>query len=130
MEKLESLTGGITSSLANYKNATNCTADIEADLYQLQYSRSTTKESFALRNVQHSTPSETTDWMDEQQRTPFETTDCMKDCTLSCLSCSSKHFLHFQTPNTHRRVHKSPQYVYLLSHFSFHNHLSWSLQNV
>lgn len=43
MQKLESLTGGITSSLASDKNATNCTVDIEADLYGLQYSRSTTK---------------------------------------------------------------------------------------
>jgi hypothetical protein len=27
---------------------------------------------------------------------------------------------HFHTPNAHRRVHKSPQYVHLLSHFSIH----------
>jgi len=66
MEKLESLTGGITSSLASDKNATNCTVDIEADLYRPQCSSSTTKESFALRNVQHSTPSETTDRMNVQ----------------------------------------------------------------
>jgi len=62
MEKLESLTGGITSSLASDKNATNCTVGIEADLYRLQYSCSTTKESFALRNVQKRIPFEITDW--------------------------------------------------------------------
>jgi hypothetical protein len=51
MEKIESLTGGITSYLASDKNATNCTVDIEADLYRLQCSRSTTKENFALGNM-------------------------------------------------------------------------------
>lgn len=120
MEKLESLTGGITSSLASDKNATNCIADIEADLYRLQYSRSTTKGSFALRNVQHSTPSETTDRTNVQQRILFETTDWKKDSMLSCLSSWSKYSLRFQTPNAHRRVHKSPQYVHLLSHFIIH----------
>jgi hypothetical protein len=78
MEKLESLTGGITSSLASDKNATNCATDIEADLYRLQCSRSTTKENVALRNMQHSTPSETTDRMNVQQRIPFEITDLKK----------------------------------------------------
>ena len=74
MEKLESLTGGITSSVAS-DNATNCTVDTEADLYRLQYSRSTTKESSELRNVQHSTPSATTDRMNVQHSTPSATTD-------------------------------------------------------
>jgi len=59
-------------------NTTNCTVDIEVDLYRLQYSRSTTKEGSALRNVQNSTPSETADRMNVQLHIPFETTDWKK----------------------------------------------------
>jgi len=77
MEKLESLTGGITSSLASDKNATNCTVDIEVDFYRLQYSRSTTREGSALRNVQNSTPAESADRMNVQKSTLFETADRM-----------------------------------------------------
>jgi hypothetical protein len=78
MEKLESLAGGITSSLASDKTTSNCTVGMEANLYRLQYSRSTTdKKIFALKNVQHSIslPFETTDWINVQHGLPFETTD-------------------------------------------------------
>jgi hypothetical protein len=109
MSKLEWLTGGITASLASDKNATNCTVDIEAGLYRLQYRRSTTKERYALRNVQHSTPSEITDRMNVQQRVPFDTTDWKK--TLRSAVCSVRQNIF--TPQTHIAVSTKARNMYI-----------------
>jgi hypothetical protein len=113
MEKLESLTGGITSSLASDKNATNCTVDIEGDLYRLQYSRSTTKESYELRNVQHSTPSETSDRMNAQQRIPFETTD-WKKIPRSAVYPFRQNIPCIFKPQTHIAVYTKARNMYIV----------------
>jgi len=129
MEKLESLTGGITSCLASDKDATICTVNIEVDLYRLQCSRSTTKEGSAWRNVQNSTPSETSDRMNVQQRIPFETTD-WKKTPRSAICPVRQNITYVFKPQTHIAVSTKARNMYIfLATSVFTSYLSWSLHN-
>lgn len=85
------------------------------------------KESFALRDVQHSTPSEATDWMNVHQSTQFETTDSLQDSDV-CPVCQN--ILYIFKPQTHITVSTKARNMYICWATSvFTNYLFWSLRN-